>query len=189
MKIMNIKLRKSSKFLILLLASLLIGIANSAVFYSMVAQPTISVTAAKVVFVPGNDFPTGSSLETNSTWVSLALKAYPNITLTYEQPLNITNTDTAVHTFRLRHVSISPGNGSETVGNFTFIKFVVQNTNGVAQNSFNYTTSGVNWITPATTSYMTLAPSTTWIIYAETAAAAGANDVATVSIQISVDVV
>jgi hypothetical protein len=188
LKITNIRLNKSSKFLILLLVSLLIGIANAAVFYSMIAQPTISVTAAKVVFVSGTDFPTGSSLGTNATWVSLALKAYPNVTLTYEQPLNISNTDTVGHTFRLRHISISPANGSATVGNFTSINFVVQNTAGAAQNSFNYTTSSLNWITPTTTSYMSLPASTTWIVYAETKAVAGANDVATASIQIAVDV-
>lgn len=187
MNIKNIKITKSSKFLILLLSSLIVGAANAAVFYSMAMQPAVSITTADVIFVAGNDYPTGSSLGQNSTWVYLALNAYPNATLTYEQPLNISNTDTASHTFRLRHITITPSNGSAQVGNFTFINFVVQDTAGAAQNSFNYTTAGNDWITPPTTSYMTLPASTTWILYVETGAAAGANDV-TANIQIAVDV-
>jgi len=189
LKIKNIKITKSARFLVLLLLSLMVGIANAAIFYSMVMQPVVSITAAKVVFVSGNDFPTGSALGSNSTYVSLALKAYPNVTLTYEQPLNISNTDTANHTFRLRHVSITPANGDSQVGNFTFINFVVQNTAGVAQGSFNYTTASLNWGTPSTMSPMTLPPNTQWIIYIETKAVAGASDTATASLQIAVDVV
>jgi hypothetical protein len=87
----------------------------------------------------------------------------------------------------LRHVSISPASGGSQVGNFTFFNFVVENTAGVAQASFNYTTTGNNWNTPASTSYMTLPANTQWIIYVETKAAAGANAV-TANLQISVDV-
>jgi hypothetical protein len=183
----NIKLGKSTKFLILLLTSILIGTANAAIFYSLTMQPSVSITSAKVFFVQGNDFPTGSSIGSNSTWVSLALKAYPNITLTYEQPLNISNTDTSSHTFRLRHLSITPASGQSQVGNFTFMNFVVQNTAGVTQASFNYTTTDSNWNTPSTTSYMTLPAGAQWIIYVETRAVAGANDV-TANLQIEVDV-
>ena len=189
MKIRNIKITKSARFLVLLLLSLLIGVANAAIFYSMIMQPVVSVTAAKVVFVQGTDGGGGVATPgTNSTSVSLALKAYPNITLTYEQPLNISNTDTTSHTFKLRHISITPANGSSTVGNFTCINFVVQDTAGVAQGSFNYTTNALNWITPATIGPLNLPASTQWIIYVETGAVAGASDAATATIQIAVDV-
>jgi hypothetical protein len=188
LNIRNIRVRKSAKFLILLLTSLIIGLANAAIFCSLSMQPSISVSSAKVCFVSGNDFPTGSLLGTNSTWAYLALKAYPNVTLTYEQPLNISNTDAAPHDFRLRHVTITPASGQPQVGNFTYINFVVQDTAGVAQNSFNYTTTGNDWNTPATTSYMTLPANTTWIIYVETKAVAGALDLATANIQIAVDI-
>jgi hypothetical protein len=154
----------------------------------MIMQPVVSVTAAKVFFVSGNDGSGVSTVGTNATSVSLALKAYPNVTLTYEEPLNISNTDTVSHTFRLRHITITPANGSSAVGNFTFINFVVQNTAGVAQDSFNYTTSSSNWITPSTMPPMTLPASTQWIIYVETKAVAGASDAATATIQIAVDV-
>ena len=188
MKIMNIRLKKSSKFFIVLLASLLIGFANAAIYYSMTAQPSLSIIAAKVVFVAGNDFPSGSSLGDNSTWVYLALKGYPNTTLTYDQPLNISNTDSASNTFRLRHVSISPASGQPQVSNFTAINFVVQNTAGVSQDSFNYTTTGTTWNTPTTMSYVTLPAGTSWIIFVQTVTAPSANDVTT-NIQIAVDVV
>jgi hypothetical protein len=180
--------KKSVKLLVLLLSSLLIASASAAVYYSMIMQPSVTVTGATIVFASGTDFPSGSVLGSNSTWVSLALKAYPNATLIYDQPLNISNTDSAQHTFRLRHVSITPASGNAQVANFTFFNFVVENTAGVAQASFNYTTSGTTtWTTPTTTSYMPLPANTQWIIYVETKAAAGANAV-TANLVISVDV-
>jgi len=179
--------KKSIKLLTLLLTSMLMATASAAVYYSMIMQPTVTIAGAAISFAQGNDWPSDSLLGSNATWVSLSLKAYPNATLTYEQPLNISNTDTASHTFSLRHVSISPASGQSQVGNFTFINFVVQNTTGVSQASFNYTTSGNIWNTPSTTSYMTILASTQWIIYVETKAAAGANDISA-SLQIAVDV-
>jgi len=179
---------KSVKFIILVVMAVLIATASAAVYYSIIMQPSVAVTSATISFVQGNDWPaTGSEMGTNSTWVSLALKAYPNATLFYDQPLNISNTDASPHTFKLRHVSILPASGNSAVGNFTFFNFVVEDTAGVAQASFNYTTNGNNWNTPATTSSMTLPANTQWIIYVETKAAAGANAV-TAYLQISVDV-
>jgi len=152
-------------------------------------QPVVSITSAAVFFVSGNDGTGVANLGANSTYVSLALKAYPNITLTYEQPLNISNTDGVSHTFRLRHISITPANGDAQVGNFTFVNFVVQNTAGVAQGSFNYTTNILDWNTPSAMSPMTLPANTQWIIYIETRAVGGANTAAQANIQIAVDVV
>lgn len=179
---------KSVKFIILVVMAALIATASAAVYYSELMQPSVAITGATVVFVSGSDFPAGSTLGTNSTWVSLALKAYPNATLTYDQPLNISNTDSASHTFRLRHISITPATGTASVSNFTAINFVVENTAGVAQNSFNYTTTGTAWNTPATTSYMTLPANTQWIIYVQTQAVAGASSTVTANLVISVDV-
>jgi hypothetical protein len=178
---------KSFKFIILAVMAALIATASAAVYYSEIMQPSVTITGATIVFASGNDFPAGSTLGSNSTWVSLALKAYPNATLTYDQPLNISNTDSASHTFRLRHVSITPASGTSSVSNFTAINFVVENTAGVAQASFNYTTTGTTWNTPTTTSYMTLPANTQWILYVQTQAAASANAV-TANLQISVDV-
>jgi len=178
---------KSVKFIILLAMAALIATASAFVYYSVLIQPSVTVTNATIVFVAGTDFPTGSTLGANSTWVSLALKAYPNATLTYDDPLNISNTDSANHDFRLRHISIAPVNGTATNGNFTSINFVIENTVGVAQASFNYTTSGNNWITPSQTTYLNLPAYTQWILYVQTQAAPSANAV-TANLIISVDV-
>jgi len=175
-------------FLTLLLTSMLIATASAAVYYSMIMQPVVTITGAVIVFAQGDDWPSGSTMGTNNTWVSLALNAYPNATLTYEEPLNVSNTDSADHSFRLRHVSITPPNGNPDVGNFTFINFVVKNAAGNSQASFNYTRTGNNWNTPSTTSYMILPANTQWIIYVETKAAAGAAEDIAASIVIAVDV-
>lgn len=179
--------KKPVKLLILLLSSLLIASASASVYYSMIMQPSVTITSATIVFANGNDFPAGSTVGANSTWASLALKAYPNATLTYDQALNISNTDTVSHTFSLRHISITPASGQSSVANFTFFNFVVENATGVAQASFNYTTTDTTWNPPVATSYMTLPAMTQWIIYVETKATAGANAV-TANLQISVDV-
>jgi hypothetical protein len=185
---MEINLRKTVKLVFLLFASLLIASASAAVYYAITMEPSVTIQNAVVQFAQGSDWPSGSTLGTNGTWVSLSLKAYPNATLIYEEPLNISNTDSASHQFRLRHVSISPASGDSSVSNFTFIRFVVKNSSGVAQASFNYSTSGDTWTTPSTTSYLTLPASTEWIIYVETKAAAGAASGLSVNIVIAVDV-
>lgn len=188
MNLRKIASKRSTKLVILLIASMLISTAGAAVYYSMIAQPAVTITAAPIVFAQGNDWPTGSTLGSNGTWVSLALKAYPNATLVYDQPLNVSNTDTASHTFRLRHISITPSSGTAQVSNFTSINFVVEDAAGTSQASFNYTTTGSAWNTPATTNYLTLPANTQWIVYVSTAAAAGASSGITANIQISVDV-
>jgi len=188
MEIRKLLFRKELKLVTLLLTSLLIASASAAVYYSMIMQPAVTITGASIRFVQGADWPSGSSLGTNSTWVSLALKAYPNATLTYDKPLNVSNTDTAAHSFRLRHISITPASGNVEVSNFTSIRFAIKNTAGTVQAWFNYTTSGDTWSTPADTSYLSLPASTQWIIYVETKAAAGANTNIVANIQIAVDV-
>jgi hypothetical protein len=191
MNLKNIRFpKKSVKLLILLLSSLLIASASAAVYYSMIMQPSVTITNATVMFLQGNDWPAGSNLGANSTWVSLALNAYPNATLTYDQPLNISNTDTSPHNFRLRHVSITPASGTASVSNFTAINFIVENTAGVAQANFYYNTTGTTWNTPSTTGYMSLPASTKWIISVQTTALAGANctSLYTANLVISVDV-
>jgi hypothetical protein len=185
--------KKPVKVLILLLSSLLIASASAAVYYSIIMQPAVTIAGAPIAFVQGKDWPSGSTMGTNSTWVSLALKAYPNATLTYDQPLNISNTDSASHTFRLRAVSITPASGSASVANFTSINFIVFDTvaneaAGISQASFNYTTTGTTWNPPASTAYLTLPASANWIIHVDTTATAGAQAAVTANLVIAVDV-
>jgi hypothetical protein len=188
MNLKKINSKKSITLLALILASILISTASAAIYYSIIAQPAVTITAAPIVFAQGNDWPTGSTLGSNGTWVSLALKAYPNATLAYDQPLNLSNTDSSSHNFSLRHISITPASGTSQVGNFTSINFLIENAAGASQASFNYTVTSTTWNTPSTTSYLTLPASTQWIIYVSTVATAGANSGITANIQISVDV-
>lgn len=189
MTLKNIRFKGPIKLLTLLLTGMLIVTVSAAVYYSMMMQPAVSISPATIRFAQGADWPTGSALGANATWASLALKAYPNATLMYDKPLNISNSDASnSHQFRLRHISITPASGTASVGNFTFINFVVKNTAGVSQASFNYTTTGSTWNTPPTTSYLTLPASTQWIIYVETRAVPGAKGSVVANIQMSVDV-
>ena len=170
------------KLLTLLLTTAIISTVSASVYYSMYMEPTVTISPPTVIFEQGDDWTTGSSMGDNSTYVSLSLKAYPNATLTYEEPLNISNTDSgSAHDVRLRHVSITPSSGS-SVSNFAFINFTL---NGV---EFDYTVSGTNWVTPSDMSYQSLPASTEWILKIETKAVAGATDGVTSTIVIALDV-
>lgn len=159
---------------------MLISSVSAAIYFSLTVQPTVTITQASVVFEQGDDWPSGSSMGDNSTYVLLSLKAYPNATLTYEEPLNISNIDSSAHNVRLRHVSITPASGS-SVSNFVFINFTL---NGVG---FDYVVSGTNWVTPSDMSYQSLSASTEWALKVETKAVAGATDGVTCNIVIAVD--
>lgn len=174
--------KRSLKLLTLLLTTMIMSTVSASVYYSMYMQPTVTISQATVIFEQGNDWPTGSSMGDNSTYVALALKAYPNATLTYEEPLNISNTDSSAHDVRLSHVSITPASGSASVSNFTFLNFTL---NGV---DFDYTTSGDTWDIPSDMSYQSLPGGTEWALKVETKAAAGATDGVTCIIVIALDV-
>lgn len=173
---------KSVKMLILTLLSIIVVSVSAATYYSVVMEPTVTVSQATVIFQQGDDWPTGSSMGTNSTYVALALKVYPNATLTYDEPLNITNTGGSARDVRLRHVSITPASGSASVSNFTSIKFTLNSV------SFEYTTTDDTWNIPADMSYQSLAGSTEWAVKIETKAEAGATNAVSCTIVIAVDV-
>jgi len=106
----------------------------------------------------------------------------------YEEPVNITNTEAAVHQIRLRPVSISPDNGNSAVSNFTKIAFVLVASNGSSvQSNFNYTTSGDNWGKPSTTGWMNILNNEEFAVRVEITTAPSANAVS-VTIEIAVDV-
>lgn len=173
---------KSVKMLILMLMSLIIISASAAVYYSMTMQPTVTIAEAVVRFDQGSDWTdAGGSMGTNNTYVSLSIKAYPNATLTYDQPIIINNTDSAAHDVRLSHVSITPASGN-SVSNFTLIRFTLNSV------TFEYTTTTDTWNTPTDMSYQTLPANTEWDLKIETEAAAGATDALTCTIVIELDV-
>lgn len=188
MKLRNVKLTKSAKFLTLLLASLLIGVANAAIFYTLTMQPQVTTATPVISLYSAPDTPSGSTV--NTAWCSLTAKSYPNATLTYEKALYINNTDaTNAHTFQLRHVSITPANGTDTNGNWTSIKFLVYDGSGY-QFAMNYTVSSTNWIVDpsAGTGYYSIPANTGWWIRLETLSPADAAAGYTCQMNIAVDI-
>lgn len=186
----NVKMNKWSKFLILLLTSLLIGAANAAIFYTLLAQPEVTVSTPVIKFSSAPDNPSGSTV--NEAWCRLTAKSYPNATLTYEKAVYINNTDGSnPHSFRLRHISITPANGTATTGNWTSIKFLVYNSTGSYEFSLNYTVSGSDWIlvpNGGETSYYSIPAGTAWWIRLETRSPATATVGNVCYFQIAVDV-
>ncbi len=179
---MGIVTKKRTDILLLVLIAVLVTTVAAAAYFAIIMQPTVTISQAPLIFEQGNDWPSGSALGTNSTYVSLAIKAYPNATLTYEEPLNISNVDSAAHNVRLRHISVTPASGSASVSNFTFINFTLNSVD------FDYTTTGDTWNTPADMTYQSLLGNTEWTVMIETRAAAGATDGIACTIVIAVDV-
>jgi hypothetical protein len=164
--------RKSLDLIVLLMISVFVISASALVYYSLEMQTTATITYSKVRFDTGTDWSgleSGSSLSPDKTYVFLNITAYPNATLTYDQPLVINNTDSAAHLVRFSHVSITP-NATASVSNFTFINFTL---NGV--HAFDYTTTGDNWNAPTDMTYQSLSGTTEWDVKIETKAAAGAT--------------
>ncbi|MEM2144900.1 MAG: hypothetical protein QW279_06035 [Candidatus Jordarchaeaceae archaeon] len=188
MEIRHMLSRKSTKLLILLVINMLVVAASAAIYYGMILEPSVTITPALVQFVSGDDWPGSSSLGNNGTWASLSLNAYPNVTVVYEEPINVSNTDSSAHYIRLRHVSITPASGDAAVSNFTKVAFILVAQNGSSIASFNYTTTDDNWDTWPTMDWQSLDPSTQWTIRIEITTAASANGNVTVNIQIALDV-
>ena len=181
--------RKSIKLGMLLISALLIATTSTDVYYGILQGNTIGIVEAKVHFTPGDDSTAaGYSPGLNETFCALSLNAYANITLYYEQAVNITNIDVAAHDIRLRHVTISPANGNDAVGNFTQIDFKLIDVSGAVQRTIAYTTTGDDWNTPAPTAYVTLPAGTEWTIQVETRAAPGAKAVSCY-IEFAIDVI
>ena len=182
MELRDVLSKKPIKFLTLLLTAMLVASASAAVYYSLSMQSTVTVNEAVVHFDQGSDWTAaGGSMGGNNTYVTLSIKAYPNATLTYDQPLVINNTDSSDHMVRLRHVSITP-NATASVSNFTFINFTLNSID------FDYTTSGNNWNAPSDMDYQNLPQNTEWDVKIETKAAAGATNATTCTLVIALDV-
>ncbi|MEM2972514.1 MAG: hypothetical protein QW270_08890 [Candidatus Bathyarchaeia archaeon] len=182
---MKINIKKSLKFITLLISALLIGTASAAIYYSLSISGTIT-TAVTVCFGPGADFPAGSQMGTGNTSVTLALKAYPNTTLTYGEALKINNTQSGTPSVRLRYISIT--NGTADVGNFAFVNIVLLDDSSVQKGYLNFTVSGNYFILTSDTDYEQMDSSDVWSILIETKATADAQAGISVSLQIAVDV-
>jgi hypothetical protein len=181
--------RKYLDLIVLLMISIFVISVSAATYYSLAMQPRVTVSTPLIKFDNAPDEPNGSTV--NDAWCSLTAKSYPNVTLTYEQAVYINNTDSGgEHYFRLKHISITPANGTSDVGNWTSIKFLVYNSSSYVF-SFNYTVSGTNWImepSSGETGYYPIPASTAWWIRLETRSPATAQEGKICDIQIDVDV-
>jgi len=179
--------KKPVKFLTLLLTAMLIATGSAAIYYAMLMQSKATVAAAPVYFTQGNDSSGILTLGTNNTYASLSLSAYPNVTLYYDQAVNLTAT--AAKEIQLRHVSISPGDGDPSVSNFTSVVFRLIKADGTEVGTLTYTASGNQWTEPTTpTGYVAIGAGQEWTIKVEIKAAAGAKTGVSTTIVIAVDV-
>ena len=178
--------RKSLDLMVLLIVSALAITASASIYYGMLAQSTATVVAAPVSFTSGNDSAGILTLGTNNTYASLSLDAYPNVTLYYEQAVNITAT--ADKQIRLRHVLVNPDDNDPSVGNFTSVVFRLIQADGSEVANLTYTTTGNVWNEPANTGYSAITNGDEWTIQIEILAVATATSGVSTTIEIAVDV-
>jgi len=190
MEIRKLVSRKEMKLVTLLLTSLLIATASAAVYYSLSMQSTITTATTSVWFEEGADNATAVvSLSPDKTVATMTgLKAYPNASYTYTDPVRVRNNGSVAYDIRLTPVSLS-GNTTE----FVFVKFLLRN--GTSESSptlasLNYTCDGSDWTVPSATDWVSIPatnPDTQWAITVITKAKDNAQS-ASVTIEIAVDV-
>jgi len=179
--------RKSLDLIVLLMISVFVISASAAVYYSLGMTSTIDVAGTDVWFIKGSDAVSGDCTVTlnepeNTTATITGLKAYPNITQTYTDPIELHNNSTSqTYQVRLNPVSLS-GNDTE----FVSVKFILNASAGLQ--TLEYTCNGTDWTIPSTTNWVTLGISEDAPIVIETKAKAGAGAGASVAIAIAVDV-
>ena len=178
--------RKRLDLIVLLLISALVVTASAAIYYTMLAQSTATVAQATVYFIAGGDSSGILALGANDTYASLSLNAYPNVTLYYEQAVNLTAM--AAKQVQLSHVSVSPNN-NPSVSNFTSVVFGLIRASGAEVGTLTYTTTGAVWNVPSSpTGYVPISAGEKLAIKVEIKAAAGAKTGVSTTIVIAVDV-
>ncbi len=177
--------RQHRKLALGLLLLSVIASASAAVYYALDFRTVVTSTAAKVIFITAADSTSaGATIGTNSTYAKLTgIKSYPNATSTYEQALNVSNTDTAAHNIRLRSISISLGFGS--YGTIT-VKLI--DPTGTTQGTITYTGGG-SWTTSGSpTTFVSLPNGIKWAIRVDATLNAGVAAGVTTTIELTVDV-
>ena len=178
--------RKSLDLIVLLMISAFVITVSAQVYYSLGMTSTIDVATPSVYFVEGVDNATaGVNISADNKTAQLTtLKAYPNVTTTYTDPIRVRNNhNSSSFNVRLVHVSLT---GAAT--NFVFVNFTLTWMNGTEILSFDYTSNTTVWTTPTSpSSWQTIPNSTEWIIKVETKAVVGATT-DTVTIEMTVDV-
>ena len=192
MKLRKMPLKKSAKFLILLLTSMLIASVSAVTYISLTMESTIAVYKSNVYFVAGSDDGIAGLVvtldSTNTTATLTGLRAYPNATFTYSDPVRVRNNATSGSNPQLRLApKVDPSANPE---DFEYVKFLL-NASSTDDRWLNYTSNGSSWTSPTGPTSWTItgiAPSTEWSIVIYTKATAGATVTDSVDISITVDV-
>jgi len=183
--------KKSMKFVALLLTSLLIASVSAVMFYSLEMTSTIDVYAADVYFVVGNDNGSSGLVVTfgsqNTTATITGLRAYPNASLTYTDPIRVRNNGSLTAQLRLAPLT-DPSTNPE---DFVYIRFLL-NASGADDRWLNYTSDGSSWTSPSSATSWTstgIGASTEWpiVIYTKANATATTSDSVTIAITVDVD--
>ena len=175
--------RKYLDLIVLLMISVFVISASAAVYYSLGMTSTITTAANDVYFVKGPDNGTAgvTLFNDNRSAMLTLLKAYPNMTMTYDDPIRVRNNNTSAD-FNVRLRSVSRSGAAQY---FVFISFTLNTTTPV---SLNYTSNGVSWTDPPETAFVTVNANTEYAIRVQTMANATATSGQVATIEIAVDV-
>jgi hypothetical protein len=175
--------RKSLDLIVLLIISVFVITVSAQVYYSLGMTSTITTAVNDVYFVKGPDNETAgvNIFNDNKSATLTLLKAYPNMTLSYDDPIRVRNNHTGTDfNVRLRPVLLT-GDAQH----FVFINFTLNTTTPV---SLNYTSNGVSWTDPPETDFVTVNSNTEYAIRVQTMANATATSGQIATIEIAVDV-
>lgn len=188
---MNINHKKTAKLVLLLISTLLIASVSAATYYSLTMTSAIEVYESDVYFVVGGDNGTEGLVVTfgsQYTTASLSgLRAYPNASFTYTDPVRVRNNGSSTVQLRIAPDTNPSGNAAD----FVYVKFLLNATSAGDRRWLNYTSDGSSWTNPpGPTSWTTtgIGGSTEWPIVVMTMANATATAGNTVTIGITVDV-
>jgi hypothetical protein len=154
------------------------------VYYSLTMTSTVTVASNDVYFVTGADSTAaGLALGTPPTTATFSgLKAYPDATTTYAEAAKVHNdAASGSSNVRLRPVSLT-GDAAD----FEFVNFMLMDGTTVKA-TLSYTSDGVSWTLPTTTSWSAINGQAEWSVKVETKAANGATS-GSVDIVIAIDV-
>ena len=149
MNLKGLPFKKSAKFLTLLLTSMLIASVSAGMYLSLTMTSTVQVYKSNVYFVVGYDNDTKGLLvtldSTNTTATLTGLRAYPNATFTYTDPVRVRNNASAGTYSQLR---LTPKVDPITnPADFVYVKFLL-NASSTDDRWLNYTSNGVSWSSP-----------------------------------------
>ena len=191
---MKASYKKSAKLILLLISTLLIASVSAVTYISLTMTSTIDVYGSQVYFVVGGDNGTKGLVVTldsqNTTTTLTGLRAYPNASFTYTDPIRVRNNATSGTSFpQLRLTPYS--NPSTNAADFVYIRFLL-NASGSDDRWLNYTSNGVSWTSPSASSAWTSTGinwSTEWsiVIYTKANATATTSNSVTIGITIDVD--